>query len=89
MALALARLLVERRHEVRVLAPMELRGRVVAAGCVPCGYRPELEFDPLQGRRMEAQRPLLDRLFFGRQLPDALLVELEARGAGPAAAAGG
>jgi hypothetical protein len=79
VALGLGRALAERGHRVRFLAPAELRDRVTAAGCVPVGYPAELEFDPAQGRRMEEQRPFLDRLFFGRHLPDALLAELEER----------
>lgn len=79
VALALARLLTARGHRVRVLAPRELRDRVAAAGAVPCAYPAELEFDPALGRRMEEQRPLLEGLFFGRQLADSLLAELRAR----------
>lgn len=79
VALALSRQLAERGHRVRVLAPAELRDRVAAAGCVPCSYPAEVEFDRAEGRRMEDQRPLLDRLFFGPQLPGALLAELKSR----------
>jgi UDP:flavonoid glycosyltransferase YjiC (YdhE family) len=78
VALAVGRALTARGHRVRVLAPADLRDRVAAAGCVPCTYPAELEFDPTRGRRMEEQRPHLDRLFFGRHLPDALLRELHA-----------
>jgi MGT family glycosyltransferase len=81
VALALGRLLAKRGHRVRVLAPREFRDRAVALGCEHCAYPAELEFDPGRGRRMEEQRPLLDALFFGRQLPDALLAELQARSA--------
>jgi UDP:flavonoid glycosyltransferase YjiC (YdhE family) len=79
VALALARLLSARGHGVRVIAPRELRDPIEAAGAVPCAYPAELEFDPTLGRRIEQQRPLLERLFFGRQLADALLAELQAR----------
>jgi UDP:flavonoid glycosyltransferase YjiC (YdhE family) len=79
VALALSRQLAERNHRVRVLAPAELCDRVVAAGCVACSYPAEVEFDRAEGRRMEDQRPLLDRLFFGQQLPGALLEELKSR----------
>lgn len=78
-ALALGGLLAGRGHQVRVLAPADMRGRVAGAGCVPLPYPGELEFDPTRGRRMEDQRPLLERLFFGRDLPHALLAEVEAR----------
>ena len=76
VALALARLLTGRGHRVRVLAPTELHDRVAAVGGAPCAYPAELELDRTLGRRMEDQRSLLDGLFFGPRLPEALLAEL-------------
>jgi hypothetical protein len=63
---------------VRVLAPRSLRARVEATGAawraVPAG----VEFDPTGGRAAEDQRAYVEEVFFGRELPYALLAEVAA-----------
>ena len=70
IAIGLGRLLAERDHEVRILAPAADADRVAAAGCVHRPFPVELELEP--GRRAEQQRDILGRLFHGRELADAL-----------------
>jgi len=76
IAIGLGRLLAERGHEVRILAPAADADRVAAAGCLHRPFPPELELEP--GRRAEQQRHILERLFYGRELPRALSVEFAA-----------
>jgi len=75
-AIGLGRLLAERGHRVRILAPAGYADRVTAAGCVPRPLPARAEFDPAHGRRAEQQMPYLKELFFGPGLPDAVAVEL-------------
>jgi UDP:flavonoid glycosyltransferase YjiC (YdhE family) len=65
-----------RGHRVRIIGPAAEAERVENAGCVACPFPSELEFDPKLGRRAEEQRETLERLFFGRALPDVLAAEL-------------
>jgi UDP:flavonoid glycosyltransferase YjiC (YdhE family) len=75
-AIGLGRLLAERGHSTRILAPAGYAARVAAAGCVHRPFPPELEWDPTLGWRFEDQRAIMDRVFFGRDLGDALAAEL-------------
>lgn len=77
-ALGIGRLLAERGHSVRILAPAAYAARVTAGGCEPRPLPPEAEFDVAGGRAMEDQRAFLGELFFGEALPDALAAELAA-----------
>jgi hypothetical protein len=62
---------------VRILGPAAEAERIEAAGCVARAVPKEVEFDPALGRRAEDQPDTLARLFFGRELADALAAELE------------
>ena len=75
-AIGLGRLLAE-RHRTRILGPAGHAARVARAGCLHRPFPPQLESDAASGRRFEDQRLVSDRLFFGRELPDALAAELE------------
>lgn len=75
-ALGLARLLVARGHEVRVLAPQLLEEQVEAAGCVWRAFPQEAEFDPAAGRAADEQRDYMEETFFGTILPEALRAEV-------------
>jgi UDP:flavonoid glycosyltransferase YjiC (YdhE family) len=75
-ALGLARLLVARGHEVRVLAPRLLEAEVEAAGCVWRPFPQEAEFDPAAGRAAGEQRDYMEETFFGTILPEALRAEV-------------
>jgi len=75
-AVGLGRLLAERGHRVRVFAPAVYAARVAAADCALRPFPAEVEFDPTLGRQMEDQRACLDRIFLGRELPDAVAADL-------------
>ena len=75
-ALGLGRLLTERGHRVRILAPATYAARAAASGCALCPFPAEAEFKPALGRQLEEQRTYLDGIFLGRQLPDAVAAEL-------------
>jgi MGT family glycosyltransferase len=77
VAIDLGRLLADRGHRVRIVCPASEAERVEAAGCVARAVPKEVESDPALGRRAEDQPETLARLFFGRELPDALVDELE------------
>lgn len=77
VAIGLARLLAATGHSVRVIGPASFRARVEAAGCAHVPFPPSLELDPALGRRIDEQRPLLERLFFSDELPGTLRAELE------------
>ena len=77
-AIGLGRLLVERGHRVRIVAPAVLAGRITAAGCVPRAFPRGLEFDPGLGRAFEDQPAFARELFFGQALPDAVATEIAA-----------
>lgn len=75
-ALGLARLLVARGHEIRVLAPRILEEEIETAGCVWRPIPEEAEFDLTAGRAADEQREYLDETFFGVALPAALQAEV-------------
>jgi len=75
-ALGLARLLVARRHEIRVLAPRILEEEIETAGCVWRPFPQEAEFDPAAGRAADEQRDYVEETFFGTVLPEALRAEV-------------
>jgi UDP:flavonoid glycosyltransferase YjiC (YdhE family) len=75
-ALGLARVLSERGHDVRVLAPATLRARVEAVGARWCPHPEATRFDAAAGRAMDDQGALVQRTFFGDELPGALRDEL-------------
>lgn len=77
-ALGLARLLVARGHEVRVLAPRPLEAQVETVGCVWRPFPQEAEFDPAAGRAADEQRDYMEETFFGTILPEALRAALPA-----------
>jgi UDP:flavonoid glycosyltransferase YjiC (YdhE family) len=77
-AIGLGRLLVERGHGVRVLAPAGYAERVRAAGCRQRSFPPSAEFDATRGRAMEDQVGFLREIFSGQTLPDAVVAELAA-----------
>jgi UDP:flavonoid glycosyltransferase YjiC (YdhE family) len=78
-ALGLARLLVARGHELRVLAPRLLEAEVETAGCVWRPFPQEAEFDPAAGRAAGEQRDYLEETFFGTILPEALRAEVRSK----------
>jgi MGT family glycosyltransferase len=73
IAIGLGRLLSERGHSVRILAPAADAARVTAAGCLHRPFPVEAELAP--GRRAEEQRDVLGRLFYGRELAHAMSAE--------------
>jgi MGT family glycosyltransferase len=75
-ALGLARLLVARSHEVRVLGPRILEEEVETAGCVWRPFPQEAEFDPTSGRAADEQREYVEETFFGTILPETLRNEV-------------
>ena len=77
-ALGLGKRLARRGHEVRVLAPRNLRQRVETAGCVWRPIPAAAEFDPGAGRAAEDQSEYITRTFFGRELPGGLEDEVAA-----------
>ncbi len=74
IAVRLGRLLAEAGHGIRILAPAADAGRVAAAGCLHRPFPAGAELEP--GLRAEEQRNVLGRLFYGRELADALRAEL-------------
>jgi UDP:flavonoid glycosyltransferase YjiC (YdhE family) len=78
VAIGLARLLAGRGHDVRVVGPADFGDRIAAAGCRHVPFPAALELDPALGRRIDEQRPLLERLFFGPHLPETLVAAGEA-----------
>ena len=78
VALGLGRSLVQKGHRVRVLAPAPYAARVEAAGCVHRPFPPELELE--RGQRVEEQRAVLERIFYGRELAEAVRSEASEAG---------
>jgi UDP:flavonoid glycosyltransferase YjiC (YdhE family) len=65
-AIGLGRLMAERGHDVRVLAPVSLTDRIMAAGARPRAWPPGIEFDASRGRAIEEQ---LDGWLTANSLP--------------------
>jgi UDP:flavonoid glycosyltransferase YjiC (YdhE family) len=79
-ALGLVRLLADRGHRVRVLAPALVAGRVAAAGGEHRPFPRELEYDATAGRAMEEQwTTYLPMMFWGAPPVEAVREELAAR----------
>jgi UDP:flavonoid glycosyltransferase YjiC (YdhE family) len=75
VAISLGRGLAQRGHRVRIFGPVELAARIAEAGCL---HRPSpraVELD--QGRPAEDQWEALREVWFGRELADAFIAELE------------
>ena len=75
VAIGLGRLLAEAGHRVRIFAPDEYQARISAVGCVHVAWPPGLALD--QSRPAEEQWDELRRVWFGRELADAFITELE------------
>lgn len=75
VAIGLGRLLAARGHRVRIFAPASDGARVRAAGCTHHPLPAALELDA-KLRRAEDQRDVLERIFFGREVVDAVQDEL-------------
>jgi UDP:flavonoid glycosyltransferase YjiC (YdhE family) len=79
-ALGLVRLLADRGHRVRVLAPSLVADRVAAVGGEHRPFRADLEFDPTAGRAMEEQwTTYLPMMFWGAPPAEVVRDELAAR----------
>ena len=77
-ALGLCRLLTERGHDVRVLAPGRFRERIGAAGGAFRPFPPSLEWDPAKGRALEDQHDFWEEITGSLVLATAVLDEVEA-----------
>jgi MGT family glycosyltransferase len=76
-AIGLGRLMAERGHDVRVLAPVSLTDRIMAAGARPRAWPPGIEFDASRGRAIEEQLDgWLTDILLGPGLPAAVRGEL-------------
>jgi UDP:flavonoid glycosyltransferase YjiC (YdhE family) len=71
-AIGLGRLLAERGHEVRVVAPAAYAERIATAGCAHRPYPPELEFDVARGRAAEDQAGYIEEVLLGLGPPQLL-----------------
>ena len=72
-AMGLGRLLVERGHEVGILAPAKLESNVLAAGCRFHAWPPDVEFDPTRGRALDDQWDhVFSEVLLGPGLPAAI-----------------
>ena len=78
-AIGLARLLADRQHDVRVLAPVSLGDRIRAARARPRAWPSAIEFDAARGRAIEEQLDgWLTDIVLGPGLPAAIRDELVA-----------
>lgn len=78
-AIGLGRMLVDRGHDVRILAPGALSDRVAASGARLRAWPGDLDFDPSRGRSFEDQwAGVVEEVLMGPGLSSAIRAELDA-----------